>query len=173
MNASDKKRAALVAVILVAAIAVVGYSSVSQSNYKPLSAILESDKRIKVTVEANTTSLGKGRLLLVIGDNQYTVEAHGSYGVARGPDGNVYAVFILESSGARAVAIYPVGDELMAYQTGSGLETSVVVSGVYDPGQKAVLVYPDGSSITLPVIFVDNILKGCHTSYEQGQASIG
>jgi len=170
---ADRKKTLLVALLLVVAIGAIGYSSMSQSNYKSLDAILSLDEKSKVTVEANTTSMGEGQFIVVINGEQYTVTAHKSYGVARGPDGEIYAVFILESKGARALALYPVGDEVLAYQTGSGLQTTVVVSGIYDPNIRAIIIFPDGSQASMPVIFVDSILKGCHTSYEQGQASIG
>ena len=171
--ARARTRTLVIVLILLAAIGGIGYMSMEQSNYKPLSDILSLDHKAKVTVEANTTSLGRGNMTLIVGDKVYTVSAHGSYGVARDGEGNVYAVFLLEDDGKTALALYPVGDELLAYQTGSGLQTSVVVSGVYDPSVRAVLVGPDGRSMEFPLIQVDAILKGCHTSYEQSSATIG
>ncbi len=171
--ARDNRRVLLVALVLAAAMAVVGYTSMSSSNYSTLDSVLDANKRVKVTVEAETASLGEGAYMLIVGDKHYTVEAHGSYGVAWDEEGNVYAVFLLRGEESLALALYPVGDDIMAYQTGAGLQARVVITGVYDPSVKAVLVSPQAGSVELPLIQVDAILKGCHTSYQQEAATIG
>jgi len=171
--AGDTRKALLVALVLAAAIALVGYTSMSSSNYSTVDAVLEANRKVKVTVEADTLALGEGTYTLIIGGERYTLEAHGSYGVAWDEEGNVYAVFLLKGEESLALAIYPVGDDLMAYQTGAGLQAKVVVTGVYDPSVRAVLVSPTGQQVELPVIWVDAILKGCHTSYQQEAATIG
>ncbi len=167
------KKTVIVLVILVAAIAVIGYTSMSSSNYGSLDDALSVDKRSKVTIEAETMNMGEGSFYLEAGGERYYVEAHGSYGVAWDEEGNVYAVFLLRGNENVALALYPVGDELMAYQTGTGLQTKVVVTGIYDPSQLALIVYPNGETVELPLIQVDAILKGCHTSYQQEAATIG
>jgi len=171
--ARDNRKTLLVALALAAAIALIGYTSMSSSNYSTVDSILEATSKVKVTVEAETLSLGEGTYTLLIDGERYTLEAHGSYGVAWDSEGNVYAVFLLKGEESVALAVYPVGDDLMAYQTGAGLQAKVVVTGVYDPNVRAVIVSPTGQQAELPLIWVDAILKGCHTSYQQEAATIG
>jgi len=154
-------------------IVVVGYLSISQSNYKSVADLAGVKKRVKVTVEGDVIPMGKGPMTLRVGGKVYEVEGYGSYGVARDSEGRVYAVFILGSGGYAVLALYDVSGNLEAYQVGSGLASSVVVTGVYDPRVYAVLepLGQQSMAVKLPLLRVDAILKGCHSSYQQGVAT--
>ncbi len=172
MERSRAKALALAAVFL-AAIAGVGYLSLSSSSYKSVSDLLAADHKVKATVQGQVVPLGKGVYMLNIDGETLRVEAHGSYGVAHAPDGGVYAVFVISDGDNAVLAVYKLGErEYAAYLAGTGLKSNVVVSGVYDPDSTAVLVTPQGA-LHLKVLYVDAILKGCHESYQQGAATTG
>lgn len=168
----ERTKAAIIAAILVVAFLGIGYMSLSSSSYKKVSELAGLDRKSKVTVEGTIVPIGKGEYTLYIDGKTYTVDAMGSYGVARDAEGNVYAVFILGDQKFQVLAFYDVGDNYVAFQTGSALKSSVVVSATYDPNDKATLVTPSGT-IQLPLLKVDSILKGCHESYKQESATIG
>jgi len=165
-------KVAAVAGVFLLVLTVIGYMSISQSNYQDLAGVLQLDKKTKVTVQADVAPIGKGEMLLHIGGTTLVVEGYGSYGVATGPDGTVYAVFLLTDGANMVLALYEAGEEYLAGQMGSGLMSNVVVSGVYDPSVVAVLETPYGT-LQLPVLYVDAILKGCHSGYTEQAATTG
>ncbi|MCE4624998.1 MAG: hypothetical protein F7C35_03945 [Desulfurococcales archaeon] len=172
INARDKKKLLISALLFAVVLVAIGYMSLSQSNYKSVADLADVKKRVKVTVEGNVTPIGEGVYRLIVGGKTYIVEAHRSYGVAYTDDGHTYGVFLLSSGNFTVLALYDAGSNLSAYQMGSGLAGQVVVAGVYDPNVRAKLVW-NGGSVELPFLQVDSILKGCHSSYQQGVASRG
>lgn len=171
---SVKRRRNVIAagVIFIVVILTIGYMSISQSSYKSISDLADVNKRVKVTVEGTVEPVLKGTYTLIVNGKEYYVEGHGSYGVATDSTGKVYVIFILSGDNFAVLALYDVGENTSAYQLGSGLASNVVVSGIYDPTIKAVLSGP-GGSVELPYLEVSAILKGCHSSYEQGVGTRG
>ncbi len=167
---SSRAKAAIAAIALAVVLAGIGYASVASSSYESVSDLLEAKRTVKATVEADVVPLGQGVYTLILGDKVYTLEAKGSYGVARDTSGEVYAVFLISDGKHAMLAIYDATDEYMAYQMGSGLSSSVVLSVTYEPGLTATLKTPNGD-IQIPAVLVNAILKGCHTSYSQGAAT--
>jgi len=168
----ERVKAAVVAAVLVIAFLGVGYMSLSSSSYKKVSELAGLSGKTKVTVEGTIVPMGRGNFTLYINGEPYSVHAMGSYGVAQDAFGHVYAVFILGDREFQVLAFYDVGDNYVAFQTGSALKSDVVVSATYDPGSTALLVTPDGQ-FSFPLLEVDSILKGCHESYKQESATIG
>lgn len=167
---SSRVKAAIAAVALAVILAGIGYASLASSSYKSVSDLLEAKRTVKATVEADVVPIGQGVYTLILGDKVYTLEAKGSYGVARDPSGEVYAVFLISDGKHTMLAFYDATDEYMAYQMGSGLSSNVVLSVTYEPGLTAILKTPNGD-VQLPAVLVNSILKGCHTSYSQGAAT--
>ncbi len=173
MSSGGKKSS--VRIVLVTAgflliLSAIGYMSISQSNYQDLASLTSIDRKTKVTIEADIAPIGRGNMILEVDGKRFNVTGYGSYAVATDAYGNVYAVFLLTDGEQVVLALYEAGETYMANQMGSGLMSSVVVSAVYDPDATALLLTPQGQ-LSLPVLYVDAILKGCHTSYSEGAAT--
>lgn len=168
-----RRRDVIVAgVLFVVVIITIGYMSISQSSYKSVADLAGVEKRVKVTVEGVVEPVLNENYTLLLDGEEYLVEGHGSYGVARDNSGKIYAVFILSGGNVAVLALYDVGENIEAYQLGSGLSSKVVVSGVYDPTINATLIGP-GGRVELPYLKVTAILKGCHSSYQKGVGTRG
>jgi len=170
-NRQTLKIVAIAGVFLLV-LSVIGYMSISQSNYQDLAGMLSLEKKTKVTVEAEVQPIGTGEMLLHLNGITMTLTGYGSYAVATDPSGKVYAVFLLTDGSNTVLALYEAGEEYLAGQMGSGLMSSVVVTGVYDPSVRAVLETPYGG-YEYPVLYVDAILKGCHSGYTEQAATTG
>lgn len=168
--ASQRVKAAVAAVVFAAVLAGVGYASIASSSYKSVTDLLASSRPVKATIQAGVAPLGSGVYTLEVDGRVYIVEARGTYGVARGDDGRVYAVFLVTDGRHAALAIYDATGEYAAYQAGWSLSTTVVLGVTYEPGATATLRTPTGS-LSLPLVTVNSILKGCHSSYGQGAAT--
>lgn len=163
-------RPVAVALVLLAGFIVVGYASISSSGYMSVSDLAALDSKAKVTVQGAVQPLGRGEALLILGGEEYEIEAMGSYGVAREDDGRVIAIFIIGDGANKVLAVYDATREYAVYMAGNALSSEVVVAGTYDPQAKALIQLPDGTTAEYPVIRIDTILKGCHESYSRGTA---
>ncbi len=168
----------IIAAALVAAMALIGYASISASKYNDVSSLSMLDSPARVTVSGSTVDLGTGSLVMVYNGEVYKVDARGVYAIAEGVDsGESYALFLLEGSdGFMVVALYPARDFVTKYGGSPVVEAQIVVDGVYRPGNTVAIgiMGPDRFMplYEAPVLEVDTILKGCHASYQQEQAVV-
>ena len=166
------KKSIMVSLAFTAAILLLGYSALTSSSYIDVSQLPGLKERALVTVRGYPGFIGYGNYTLEIGEKRYSLEARGSYGIARAGTGESYVVFVLESRGYRVMAVAPLAVAGASPQ-GSPSSGEVVVSGVYDPGLKARILRGHTILAEYGVLSADKVLKGCHSSYSSGAARIG
>lgn len=153
-------------------IGAVGFASVLSSSYNDVSSLSSVESEIRVTVQGSPVNLGTGTLVLKVGGEEYMLDARGFYAI---PIGGLdsYVLFILEGEdGFRVAALYPARDFIARYGGSPVVESLVVVDGVYEPSAIAVIEDPEtGKTQQLPVLWINAILKGCHSSYQQQPAN--
>lgn len=165
------RRSLTAAALLATLILALGYSALSSSSYMDVSQLSKLESRFQATVKGYLEPLGYGGYTLVIGNESYLLEARGSYGIASGPMGEALAVFILASGGHEVLVVAPL-DFLGSAPPGAASGGEVVVSGVYDPSLRAVLLR-GFEAREYPLFMADRVLKGCHSSYASGAGRIG
>ena len=160
--------------ILAIAIAGIGYASINASKYNEVGSLSKLDAPSRVTVKGNVVNLGYNRFMIVYKGQVFEAQAKGVYAVAYSRNGeSSYAIFILKGdNGFTVAAIYPSAEFISRYGGSPIIESSIVVDGVYNPGDKIKIILPPGNTETLPVLEINGILKGCHASYGQEQAKI-
>jgi hypothetical protein len=167
---------ALTVLLVAAAVAAIGYMAVSAGGYESVDELRELESPTRVVVEGVPVDMGSAVFTLRLGGEVYMVEARGAYGVARplSGGGEAYALFILAGeSGFKVAALYPAEEFASRYGGSPAVGGVVVVEGVYDPAAIAVVEMPGAGVESMPVLWVESILKGCHTAYEAGQANVG
>ena len=169
-----RKTSLLFSLVLLAAIVLVGYASISASKYNEVSSLASVTRDTRVTVQGDNYPLGMGSYAMVYNGDIYQVEARGAYAIARNPEtGEAYALFILRGKdGFTVAALYPASDFVSKYGGSPVVESSIVVDGIYRPGSKVVLYQGGMPLLEASVLEVQTILKGCHASYEQEQATV-
>lgn len=157
---------------LAALIGAVGLASVLSSNYNDVSSLSSVNSEIRVTVQGSPTNLGTGTLILNVGDEEYMLDARGVYAIPLG-ELEGYVLFVLEGEdGFRVAALYPAKDFVARYGGSPIVESLVVVDGIYDPNTMVIIEDPEAGKIQqLPVLWINIILKGCHSSYQQQPAN--
>ncbi|MCE4610898.1 MAG: hypothetical protein F7B17_02880 [Desulfurococcales archaeon] len=171
-----KIKALLAVLVLAASIVILGYVSIRESSYNDVGSLKELSAPTRVTVTGDLVDLGDGILLMNYKGGTYTLEARGVYAIAQGPEGE-YAVFLLKGgNGFMVVALYPASEFVSKYGGSPLFEEKVIVQGIYMPGETVVIGLPSPDGVKplyeAPLLKVDAILKGCHSSYQQRQASI-
>jgi len=184
----EQRRKALVfAAVFFAALLGIGLLSVKSSNYKDVSQLKLYKEPVRgLNVRGTTVPLQPGVYLLRIGDTvyQFTVRTVQPYAVAKRVQGppiggdDEYALFLLRGGdGYTVAALFSAKTFQQFYGTSPIMEQKVVVTGLYNPSQKAVIyrLGPDGPQPVAgpyPVFWVDKILEGCHQSYEAPSGKI-
>lgn len=175
------KKPLILAGIMFVALLIVGFAAISSSSYMDVSKLQDVDEEVKVIVKGQPLNLGMGKMSMRIGDSEFIVSFHGSYGVAEhtgGPrfgDEDSYTVFLLKGKSSYVVlALYSAESFVRSYGGAAAVEGTVVVEGIYTPSIVATIYNPfTGASSQYKVIMVDKILEGCHTSYEKPAGSLG
>ncbi len=164
----------ILSIILLAAIASIGYASISASKYNEVSSLASVSSDMRVTVQGDNYPLGMGTYVMSYNDKIFQVEARGAYAIARNVEtGESYALFILTGKNGFAVAaLYPASDFVSKYGGSPIVESTIVVDGVYRPGSNVVIYQGSTPIVQAKVLEVQTILKGCHASYEQEQATV-
>ncbi|MEB3773589.1 MAG: hypothetical protein GSR86_01515 [Desulfurococcales archaeon] len=160
--------------ILALAIAGIGYASINASKYNEVSSLSGIEVPTRVTVRGEVVNLGFSKLVMVYNGIVYDMDARGVYAVAESrTTQDSYAVFLLKGkNGFTVAAVYPSAEFISRYGGSPVIESSIVVDGIYKPGDRLKIVMPTGEQVELPVLEINSILKGCHSSYGQEQARI-
>ena len=169
-----KKRPLILSVIIAVAMIAIGYASISASHYSDVSSLKNLSRDTRVTVQGENLPLGTGSLAMVYKGRVFNVDARGSYAVATDPQtGESYALFVLRGKDNSLVAaLYPAKEFVTRYGGSPIIESTIVVDGVYKPGERVVIYQGGAPLLEAGVIEVQNILKGCHASYGQEQATL-
>ncbi len=164
----------LMGIAMIALIVGVGYASINASKYNEVGSLLEMDHPTRVTVKGDVVDLGYGDYVMIYNGKKFSVSARGVYGVAKDKaTGESYALFILRgSNGYMVAALYPAGEFVARYGGSPIIDPSIVVDGVYKPDVEIQLVKPGSPPVSLNIIEVNAILKGCHASYGEEQATL-
>ncbi len=168
----------LVALSLLIAMAAIGYASISASKYNDVSSLAGQSSPVRVTVSGSVVDMGTGGLVMVYNGGVYRVESRGVYAIAENPEtGESYALFLLKGdNGFMVAALYPARDFVTKYGGSPVVEAQIVVDGVYRPDKTVSIGIMGSQGFTplyeVPVLEVDAILKGCHSSYQQQQAVV-
>ncbi len=166
-------RPILLAVIMAVLIAGIGYASINASKYNEVGSLASVDSPTRVTVRGNVVSLGIGSGVIVYNGEEYRLDARGPYGIAKAGNGDSIVIFLLEGdNGFRVAAVYPASEFLSRYGGSPIIDPTIVVDGVYKPGE-TISITLEGETVQVPVIEIYTILKGCHSSYGQEQATVG
>ncbi|MCE4602705.1 MAG: hypothetical protein F7C08_00355 [Desulfurococcales archaeon] len=167
-------RPILLAIIMAAIIAGIGYASISASKYNEVGSLSGIDAPTRVTVRGNVVSLGTGSGVILYNGEAYRLDARGPYGIAEAINGgDSIVVFLLEGdNGFRVAAVYQASEFLARYGGSPIIDPSIVIDGVYMPSTTMTITI-GGDSVEVPVIDIYTILKGCHASYGQEQATVG
>ncbi len=177
----SRRKALVFAVVFFAALLGIGLLSVKSSNYKDVSQLKLYKEPVRgLNIRGKTKLFEPGVYLLRIGDTVYkfSVSTPQPYAVAeriQGPplgNDDKYAVFILEGKdGYSVLALFSAKTFQQFYGTSPIMEQNVVVTGLYNPGQRAeiYILGADGTprpyGDAMPVFWVEKILEGCHQSY--------
>lgn len=169
-----KRNGLILSLILLAAITSIGYASITASKYNEVSSLASIQSDMRVTVQGNNYPLGMGSYVMSYNGKIFQVEARGAYAIARHPEtGEAYALFILTGKDGFAVAaLYPASDFVAKYGGSPIVESTIVVDGIYRPGSNVVIYQGSKPVVQAKVLEVQTILKGCHASYEQEQATV-
>jgi len=164
----------IIGIAMIALMAGIGYASINASKYNEVGSLLEIGRPSRVTVKGDVVNLGFGEYVMVYNGKTYSVLARGVYGVAEDKaTGESYALFVLEgSNGYTVAALYPAGEFIARYGGSPIVDPSIVVDGIYKPDVTVKLVKPGSPPVELSVIEVNAILKGCHASYGEDQATL-
>lgn len=163
----------LLTLLLIAALAGIGYASITASKYSDVSSLASLTAPQRVTIQGENVPLEPGEYKMTLGDKIFIVESRGPYAIATEPkSGESYALFILRGSdGSLAAALYPARDFVAKYGGSPIVEDTIVVDAVYRPGKSIVIYSGSTPLLQAGVLEVQSILKGCHASYEQQQAN--
>ncbi|BAN89509.1 hypothetical protein ACAM_0040 [Aeropyrum camini SY1 = JCM 12091] len=167
-------RALVIAAILAGVFLAIGGYAIYTSGYSDVSTLESLSRPSRVTVQARVAYLGYGSATVVYGGKTYILDSRGAYGILKTVDGtgDSYAFFIMEGEdGFRAAALYKLESFTSRYGGSPVFEDTVVVDGVYRPGEELTLITPVGEE-SLPVVTVNAILKGCHAAYEGEKAVV-
>ena len=170
-------RTLLLALALSAVIGLIGMAALAASKYNDVSSLAGLEAPTRVTVSGEVVDLGRRDLLMYVDGELFEVDARGYYAIARSPDsGRSYVVFLLKGSdGFTIAALYPAEAFIARYGSNPIFEQTVVVDGVFKPNVKVVIGEPGPEGFDklyeVSALEVNAILKGCHASYGQMQAT--
>ncbi len=159
-------------VLLTLVIGVVGYMSITASQYNEVSMLASLDSPTRVTVRGEVVNLGTEDGFLVYKGERYILKPKGMYAVAEAEGSDSLVVFLLKGQdGFLVAAVYPASDFISRYGGSPIIDPEIVVDGVYKPGERVSIKLP-GIVVDTPIIEIYSILKGCHSSYGQEQAVV-
>ncbi|BAA78961.2 hypothetical protein APE_0052.1 [Aeropyrum pernix K1] len=167
-------RTIAIAAVLALVFIAIGAYAIYTSEYSDVSTLQSVTRASRVTVQAGVAYLGYGTATVIYGGKTYTLEARGAYGILMPTDGSgsSYAFFVMEGEkGYKVAALYELDSFTARYGGSPVFEDTVVVDGVYRPGEELVLLTPAGEE-SLPVVTVNAILKGCHAAYDSEKAVV-
>ncbi|MCE4611756.1 MAG: hypothetical protein F7B17_07300 [Desulfurococcales archaeon] len=170
-------RTLLLALSLAAVIGLIGVAALAASRYNDVSSLAGLEAATRVTVSGEIVNLGSGDMIMYYDGEVFEVDARGYYAIARNPEsGRSYVVFLLRGNdGFTIAALYPAEAFIARYGSNPIFEQTVVVDGIFKPSVKIVLGEPGSGGFEklyeVPVLEVNAILKGCHASYSQVQAT--
>ena len=165
-------RGVVAAAVLSLVIGVVGYVSITASKYNEVGMLASLDSPSRVTVRGEVVDLGTGEGVLVYKGERYRLECRGAYAMAESSGSGSLVLFLLRGgNGFVAAALYPSADFISRYGGSPIVDREIVVDSVYRPGERVSIILP-GGGVEAPVIEINSILKGCHSSYGQEQAVV-
>ena len=184
MTSSRRGRSGFIlAAVFLAALLGVGAFSLRSSGYQDVAQLASYTEPVQgLAVKGSTVPLEPGVYYLKVGDTVFklTVSKPSLFAKAERVAGprlggyDSYAFFMMRGGNGFTVAALLRWDDFAGLYGGENavMESQVVVKGTYNPGMKAVLVDAGGRPVAgpMPVILVDKILEGCHSSYGSGAA---
>ena len=165
-------RGIMAAAIFTLVIGIVGYMSITSSQYNEVGMLASLDAPTRVTVKGEVVNLGTGEGALIYKGERYTLKLRGMYAIAEASSGESLVVFLLRGQdGFLVAALYPSIDFISKYGGSPVIDAEIVIDGIYKPRDEVTIILPSGQA-NAPVIEINSILKGCHSSYGQEQAVV-